>query len=176
MSRAYSSRSYGKTGSAEVVGAFGSGELIQAFVGNPFPIANGRFSRDPSGEDARPGRGVGKGFPTYGGTVVGRQSLAGEDARLECGVGKGFPTYGGTVVGRQSLADEDAWPGHGVGKGGFGAPIANGHPRSAGMTLPIANDLAGSAGHALPEDAVCDWKGPIKGPFAIGRVIRALPG
>ncbi|MBP1152145.1 hypothetical protein JOD69_004004 [Methylocaldum sp. RMAD-M] len=27
------------------------------------------------------------------------------------------------------------------------------------MTLPIANGLAGSAGHALPEDAVCDWKG-----------------
>ncbi|WP_434150053.1 hypothetical protein ACR2R6_00810 [Methylocaldum gracile subsp. desertum] len=26
-------------------------------------------------------------------------------------------------------------------------------------TLPIANGLAGSAGHALPEDAVCDWKG-----------------
>jgi hypothetical protein len=35
-------------------------------VGNPFPIANGRFSRDPSDEDARPGRGVGKGFPIYG--------------------------------------------------------------------------------------------------------------
>jgi hypothetical protein len=80
--------------------------------------------------------------------------------------------YGGTVVGRQSLADEDAWPGHGVGKGGFGAPIANGHPRSAGMTLPIANGLAGSAGQPLPEDAVCDWKGPIKGPFAIGRDSR----
>jgi|GEM_PF-1675076 hypothetical protein len=40
------------------------------------------------------------------------------------------------------------------------------------MTLPIANGLAGSAGHALPEDAVCDWKGPIKGPFAIGRDSR----
>jgi len=38
------------------------------------------------------------------------------------------------------------------------------------MTLPIANGLAGSAGQLLPEDAVCDWKGPIKGPFAIGRV------
>jgi hypothetical protein len=37
------------------------------------------------------------------------------------------------------------------------------------MTLPIANGLAGSARPALPEDAVCDWKGPIKGPFAIGK-------
>ena len=48
-------------------------------------------------------------------------------------------------------------------------PIANGHPRSAGMTLPIANGLAGSAGHALPEDAVCDWKVATKATFAIGR-------
>jgi hypothetical protein len=38
-------------------------------------------------------------------------------------------------------------------------PIANGHPRSAGMTLPIANGLAGSAGQALPRTAVCDWEG-----------------
>ncbi|MDV3241157.1 MAG: hypothetical protein LOY00_05135, partial [Methylocaldum sp.] len=60
---------------AEVANAFGSGEPIQAFVGNPLPT----------------------------------KPLAGPR-----GVGKGFPTYGGTVVGRQSLADEDAWPGHGV--------------------------------------------------------------
>ncbi|MBP1148298.1 hypothetical protein JOD69_000119 [Methylocaldum sp. RMAD-M] len=32
------------------------------------------------------------------------------------------------------------------------------------MTLPIANGLAGSAGHALPEDAVCDWKGDFGAP------------
>jgi hypothetical protein len=38
------------------------------------------------------------------------------------------------------------------------------------MTLPIANGLAGSAGHALPEDAVCDWKVATKATFAIGRV------
>ncbi|WP_347257660.1 hypothetical protein, partial [Methylocaldum sp.] len=30
---AFSSRSYGKTGSAGVIGAFGDGKLIQAFVG-----------------------------------------------------------------------------------------------------------------------------------------------
>jgi hypothetical protein len=35
------------------------------------------------------------------------------------------------------------------------------------MTLPIANGLAGSAGHALPEDAVCDWKVATKATFAI---------
>ena len=37
------------------------------------------------------------------------------------------------------------------------------------MSFPIANGLAGSAGQPLPEDAVCDWEGPIKGPFAIGK-------
>ncbi|MBP1150335.1 hypothetical protein JOD69_002174 [Methylocaldum sp. RMAD-M] len=49
--RAFSSRSYGKTGLADVVGAFGSGELIQAFVGR----------QSFADEDARPRRGVGKG-------------------------------------------------------------------------------------------------------------------
>ena len=40
------------------------------------------------------------------------------------------------------------------------------------MTLPIANGLAGSAGHALPEDAVCDWKVATKATFAIGKDSR----
>jgi hypothetical protein len=39
---------------AEVAGAFGYGKLIQAFVGR----------QSLADEDARRGRGVGKGFPT----------------------------------------------------------------------------------------------------------------
>jgi hypothetical protein len=64
--RAFSSRSYGKTGLAGVVGAFGSGEWIQAFVGRQ------SFADEPVGPTAPSGRVATKatvcdweGFPTY---------------------------------------------------------------------------------------------------------------